>query len=159
MFQRILTAINYDDTSNLVLDRAIALAKPLNARLMLVHVLSSELQQPSLVSYSYPVITDEVMRQFRHQWEAVEKAGLARLKVFTEQAISTGVQAEFTQTIGAPGRVICTIAKNWNADLILMGRREHSALGELLMGSTSQFVTHHAPCSVLLLQDANEPKS
>lgn len=159
MFQRILTAIDRDDNSNLVFEKALALAKPLNADLMLVHVLSSELQQPTLVSYSYPVITEEIMHQFRHQWEEFEKAGLDRLKVLADKAVEAGVQAEFTQNIGDPGRVICTLAKNWNADLIVMGRREKSAFGELIMGSTSQFVTHHAPCSVILIQDASEPES
>lgn len=159
MFQRILAAINRDDTSNIIFEKALALAKPLNAHLMLVHVLSSELQQPTLVSYSYPVITEDIMNQFRYQWEEVEKAGLERLKTLADQAIAANVQAEFTQNIGNPGRVICTLAKNWNADLIVMGRREQSALGELVMGSVSQFVTHHAPCAVLLIQDANEPES
>ncbi len=157
MFQSILAAVNYDDTSNIILDEAIDLAKQLKARLMLVHVLSSELQQPTLVSYSYPVITEEIMQRFRHQWEVVEKEGLARLETLTQKATATGVPTEFTQNVGDPGRVLCTLAKNWKADLIIMGRREQSALGDLVMGSVSQFVTHHAHCSVLLIQDANEP--
>jgi nucleotide-binding universal stress UspA family protein len=44
--------------------------------------------------------------------------------------------------------MICQIAKDWNADLIIMGRRERSALGELIMGSMSQFVTRHSHSAV-----------
>ncbi len=159
MFQSILVAINYDDTSDTILDEAIVLAKRLDARLMLVHVLSSELAQPTLVAYSYPVITEEIMQQFRAQWEVLEKEGLARLQSLTSKATAAGVPTEFTQNVGDPGHVICALAKNWNADLIVMGRRERSALGELVMGSVSQFVMHHAHCSVLLIQDANAPSA
>ena len=156
MFQRILTAINQNDTSHLVFEKALTLAKSLNAHLILVHVLSPDLQRPTLVSYSYPMITEEIMQQFRQQWEALEQAGLEQLKGLADQAIAANVQTEFTQNVGNPGHVICTLAQNWNADLIVMGRREHSALGELIMGSVSQFVMHHAPCSVLLVQDAEK---
>jgi nucleotide-binding universal stress UspA family protein len=159
MFQRILVAINNDDTSYIVFEEAIALAKQIRASVMLLHVLSSELKEPTLVSYSYPVITEEMMQQFRHQWEEVEKAGLVRLKELSDEAISVGLTPEFTQSIGNPGQVICQVAKNWNADLIILGRREQSALGELIMGSTSQFVTRHSSCAVLLIPDANEPGS
>lgn len=159
MFQRILAALNHDDTSLIVFDEAVTLAKQSGAALMLMHVLSSELQKPTLVSYSYPIITDEMMKAFRQQWNEVEKAGLARLNELSEKAIAAGVTPEFTQNIGNPGQVICQLAKNWNADLIVMGRREHSALGELIMGSTSQFVTRHANCAVLLIPNASEPGS
>jgi nucleotide-binding universal stress UspA family protein len=159
VFQRILVAINNDDTSQIVFDEAVALAKQIGANLILVHVLSSELQEPTLVSYSYPVITEEMMQRFRNQWEAVEKTGLMRLQELADQAIANGITPEFTQNIGNPGQVICQIAKTWNADLILMGRREQSALGELIMGSTSQFVTRHSHCAVLLIPNGNEPGS
>lgn len=159
MFQRILVPINHDDTSHIIFNEAITLCKQIGASIMLLHVLSSELQEPTLVSYSYPIITEEMMGRFRYQWEEVEKAGLDRLKELSEAAIAAGVTPEFTQSIGNPGQVICHVAKNWNADLIIMGRREKSALGELIMGSTSQFVTRHSSCAILLIPDANEPGS
>ncbi len=38
------------------------------------------------------------------------------------------------------------------ADLIVVGRRGRSGLSELILGSASNYVLHHAPCSVLTLQ-------
>ncbi|MCU0569877.1 MAG: universal stress protein [Oculatellaceae cyanobacterium Prado106] len=159
MFKRILVALSNDGASNIVFDEAITLAKQLEASLMLVHVLPFDLLEPTLVPYTYPVITDETMQQFRHRWEEFEKAGLARLQALSEQAIAAGVTPEFTQNVGDPGRVICQVAKTWDADLIIMGRREQSALGKLIMGSTSQFVTRHSDCAVLLIPDGDEPKA
>ena len=62
------------------------------------------------------------------------------------------VPAEFTQNAGDPGPVICSVAQTWGADLILMGRRGLSGLGELVLGSASNYVLHHAACSVLVMQ-------
>jgi nucleotide-binding universal stress UspA family protein len=33
-----------------------------------------------------------------------------------------------------------------------MGRNQRSLLNEILLGSTSNYVVHHAPCSVIVLQ-------
>ncbi|MEO0350033.1 MAG: universal stress protein, partial [Cyanobacteria bacterium P01_A01_bin.15] len=45
----------------------------------------------------------------------------------------------------------------WNADLIMMGRRGRSGFSELLLGSVSNYVMHHAPCSVLTVQGVLQP--
>jgi nucleotide-binding universal stress UspA family protein len=39
-------------------------------------------------------------------------------------------------------------AGDWNADLIVVGSRGQSHMRGLLLGSVSQYVIHHAPCSV-----------
>lgn len=54
---------------------------------------------------------------------------------------------------GAPGYQICTLANEWQIDLIVMGRKGHSGLAELFIGSVSNYVLHHAHCSVLVVQD------
>ncbi len=38
------------------------------------------------------------------------------------------------------------------ADLIVLGRRGRTGLAEALLGSVSNYVLHHAPCSVLVVQ-------
>ncbi|MGQ9872468.1 universal stress protein [Leptodesmis sp.] len=38
------------------------------------------------------------------------------------------------------------------ADLILIGNRGHTGLKELFLGSASNYVLHHAPCSVLTVK-------
>jgi len=54
--------------------------------------------------------------------------------------------------VGEPGREICALAQEWSADLILLGRRGMQGLGELLLGSVSNFVMHRANCAVLVVQ-------
>jgi nucleotide-binding universal stress UspA family protein len=48
--------------------------------------------------------------------------------------------------------MICQVAKDWGAELIMVGRRGNSGLSELILGSVSNYVVHHAHCSVLIVQ-------
>jgi nucleotide-binding universal stress UspA family protein len=73
------------------------------------------------------------------------------LQSWSSQANTSGVNTEFTQNTGSPGRMICELATDWNADLIIMGRRGRSGLAEFFLGSVSNYVLHHAPCSVQIV--------
>jgi nucleotide-binding universal stress UspA family protein len=52
---------------------------------------------------------------------------------------------------GAPDQQIIEMAKEWNADLIVVGSHGRGFWGRLL-GSVSDGVVHHAPCSVLVVR-------
>lgn len=157
MFDKILVAIDTSSSSRAVFEAALTLAKQTQASLMLLHVLAPDSQDyaalpPTLVPYSYPIITDEVMRYYREQWEAAERKGLTILQSLADEASRAGVAVEFSQNVGNPSQWICDLAKDWQADLIIMGRRGHSGFSELFLGSVSNYVMHHACCSVLTVQ-------
>ena len=52
---------------------------------------------------------------------------------------------------GAPDQQIIEKAKEWKADLIVVGSHGRGFWGRLL-GSVSNGVVHHAPCSVLVVR-------
>lgn len=54
---------------------------------------------------------------------------------------------------GNPEQEIVEIARNWRADLIVVGSHGRGFWGRLL-GSVSDGVLHHAPCSVLVVRNA-----
>lgn len=59
-----------------------------------------------------------------------------------------GLSAEAAVRDGKPGSTIVEEAKEWGADLIVIGSRGHTGLRRLIEGSVSHYVVDHAPCPV-----------
>jgi nucleotide-binding universal stress UspA family protein len=161
MYHKILVAINHSDIDRPVFNAAVDLAKALNAQMLMLHVLSPlDESSPAAMSVGaeiiYPGLHAEAIKRYMQSWETLEAEGLEYLKSLQTQAIAAGVNVEFQQILGEAGRVICQMARNWRADLILMGRRGHSGLSELFLGSVSNYVLHRAACSVLVVQHPSE---
>lgn len=158
MFNKILVAIDASEMADLVFERALSLAKLSKASLSLLHVLSAEEENsPMPVPYDifdlYPAAGNELtLETWRQQWEAFVQQGLDLLKQRTEKAKNAGIEAEYIQISGSPGRAICQVARDRQADLIVLGHRGLSGLSEIFLGSVSNYVLHHAPCSVLTVQ-------
>jgi nucleotide-binding universal stress UspA family protein len=53
---------------------------------------------------------------------------------------------------GYPKQAILDEAQRWKADLIVMGSHGHRGLTRVLLGSVSQAVASHAPCSVEIVR-------
>jgi len=162
MFKKLLVAVDKSDFSQVVFESAISLAKAMGAKLMLLHILSPlDEGYPTPVypgpDSMYPSLHEEAIRGYAHQWETFEREGLEMLRSLTEKATQMGAIADFTQNAGDPGRTICDVARTWDADLILMGRRGRAGLSEIILGSVSNYVLHHAPCSVLIVQGVPQP--
>lgn len=164
MFHKILVAIDTSNISKRVFSEALALAKATEGRLLLVYVLSpfdEVALHPVFLGpdSAYPGIHTQALQNYLQQWQQYEKEGLAMLRSLSMQAAEVGVSAEFSQNSGDPGRTICRLAEAWDADLIMIGRRGRTGFSELLLGSVSNYVVHHAPCSVLTVQGAEHPEA
>jgi nucleotide-binding universal stress UspA family protein len=164
MFQKILVALDNSAFSQDIFDEALSVAKAHHATLMLLHVLSNEeTGSPNMPIFPsieyYPAVNEKNMELYREQWQAFEQKGLELLQSLAEKAIAAGVNTEYTQNSGTPGQNICDLARAWDADLIITGRRGRSGLSEFFLGSVSNYVLHHAPCSVLTLQHSTEIKT
>lgn len=51
---------------------------------------------------------------------------------------------------GFPEKEILNIAKEWGADMIVMGTHGRSAIGKMLTGSVAEYVIRHATIPVLI---------
>ncbi|KGF73818.1 hypothetical protein DO97_10470 [Neosynechococcus sphagnicola sy1] len=164
MFHKILVALDHSAASQRVFNEALQLAKLLESHLLLLHIHSSEEYgypmmwvTPSIGS-SYPGVYDQLVDSYLKLRETFEQQGLELLKSQAAVAIAAGITTEFSQNTGEPGPRICDLAKNWEADLVIVGRRQQHALSEWFFGSVSNHVLHHAPCSVLAIQGQTEPQ-
>jgi nucleotide-binding universal stress UspA family protein len=160
MFKKILVALDNSAHRQEVFQKALDLAKATQADLMLVHVLSAyEEGSPGIPIRSYqayyPVLEDSTWRLYQKRWEEFEAQGIAQLQQELDRARDVGVSAEFTQISGEPAATLCNIADSWGADLIMVGSHGRKGLSELLLGSVSNYVMHHANCSVLVVHHNN----
>lgn len=92
----------------------------------------------------------------------MEKSGHEQATKFADQASETirhripNSSARLTTKIlkGAAGRMIVGEAETWGADLIVVGSHGRGFWGRAFVGSVSDAVIHHAPCSVLVVRMA-----
>jgi nucleotide-binding universal stress UspA family protein len=93
---------------------------------------------------------------YGHMIESVNK----RAEEFKEQTL-TQVNSifpdgfsELTAEVisGSPERVIVETAQSWEADLIVVGSHGYGFWSRALIGSVSNSVVNHAPCSVLVVR-------
>jgi nucleotide-binding universal stress UspA family protein len=63
-----------------------------------------------------------------------------------------GFAAEGLYRKGNPEAAILDYAKEWGADLIVVGSHDRSRMERFLLGSVSESVVKHSPCSVLVLK-------
>lgn len=161
MINKILIAVDRSQNNKLVFDTAVSLAKTTGADLMLLHILSKkESEHPIAPTYTYyPIVENINYETYQQEYAKYEQHGIEFLKNLTEEATIAGVSTEYTQLSGNPGRMICELANNWSADLTLVGSRGLKGLKEMFLGSVSNYVTHHAPCSVLIVRHPIDAKS
>lgn len=80
--------------------------------------------------------------------EAAEEAAAKIRECFPGSNIDLTVQI----SSGSPDRVLIETARDWNADLIVIGTHGRGFWGRMLLGSITDELVHHAPCSVLVVR-------
>jgi len=156
-FQKILVAVDRSPVSEHVFAQALALAQVSHATLLLLSAIKLNYGTANIYPPIYgggeAITLSQTAMEIHLQQQKQERAeGLAFLQDLARQADAVDVVTEISQQLGNPGRSICDVAKTQAVDLIIVGRRGYRGLNELWMGSTSNYVVHHAPCSVLVVQ-------
>ena len=63
-----------------------------------------------------------------------------------------GVEVETFAREGDPADAILDVAEEQDADLIVVGNKGMTGAKRFLLGSVPNKVSHHAPCSVLIIR-------
>jgi nucleotide-binding universal stress UspA family protein len=149
MYKNILVAFEKCPEGKDVFEVALNLAKISNASLMLLHILSKDSKDSHVDGALTSVgCTSGSVDTSRQQWKQFGQDSLDLLESHLEQAQAEGVKAESMQIEGQPGKTICAFAREWGADLIVIGRRGYSVAEEMFLGSVSSHVIHQSHCSV-----------
>jgi nucleotide-binding universal stress UspA family protein len=137
--ERILVPLDFSPASMQALDYAVSLAKQFRAAIHLVHV------HPPDEAASKPGAAHLLLESA----ETIERlneelAGIHRKRVESFCPENCHIRG------GRPYQEIIALARELNADLIVLSTRGHSGLKHLLLGSTAERVARGAPCAVLV---------
>lgn len=157
MLQKILIATGDSPESAEVFKSGLTLAEKYGAQISILHVLNLfqgnfEAVGNPFMGGTYPMMNDLAIQQYQKELKDREQQGMERLEDYAREASARNIKADIFQNLGDAGRTICETAKNYSVDLIVMGRNQKSMLSEVFLGSTSNYVLHHAPCSVMVIQ-------
>jgi nucleotide-binding universal stress UspA family protein len=145
MFSSIVVGTDGSETASSALAQALQLAAPLGATL-------------DVVSAYQPVGKARLNAESKEapegwQWainphEDVE----ATLRAAADAASAVGVEARTHARQGDPADAIIELAEELRADLIVVGNKGMTGTKRFLLGSVPNKVSHHAPCSVLIIR-------
>jgi nucleotide-binding universal stress UspA family protein len=137
--EHVLVPIDFSEYSDHALDYAITFARPLQARLTLLHVIES-----------FPVSGVDVVTLPPDYFLELEMAANRQMQSLLARVTTAGLKGEGVVVHGTPFRVITETAKERQVDLIIMGTHGRTGLRHLLLGSVAERVVRLAPCPVLV---------
>ena len=120
----------------------------------LVHVHQMpQLPSMGLMAGSIP-ITDDYRKSINVSIEESQKL----LQKYEEKCKKMNAQYKLlsVESHHSPGQIICDTAKEHKASLIVIGQRGLSAFSRALLGSTSDYVLHHADIPVLVVPNSDK---
>lgn len=139
MFKKVLCPIDFSPGSQRAMQLAARVAKADGAELVLAH---AWYVPPIAYAGEYPLPAD-AMQLMREDAER----GLA--DAAREATLLGGARVETKLLSGVPWAQIVETLQDPSFDLVVMGTHGRSALARVLLGSVTEKVVRHAPCSVL----------
>lgn len=84
--------------------------------------------------------------------EELKTKGKEILEQCKRVAAKKNITIKTFSELGDPAKIIIELAKTNDYDLIVMGSRGRSAFKELLLGSVTLKVAHHAMCPIMVVR-------
>lgn len=153
--KKILIALDYEPLAQKIAETGYELAKKLEAKIVLVHVVSdvvyySSLNYPSVMGYDGFNNLD--MLQLTNT-DGLKKAAQDYLDISKQHLGDDSIETIVAE--GDFGESILEVGKQINADIIVMGTHGRHGLDKLLMGSVAEEVLHKSPIPLFIIPTKN----
>lgn len=147
-FARILVTTDFSAAGDRAIAHAFRLAADHGAEVLLCHVIEPVVVPNPLYAQYFPgeLLSPEVFGRARED----ARAALVQRVPRDEPLARVPYRVVIGQ--GAPVDEIIRIAKQENADLIVIATHGHTGLKHLLLGSVAERVIRHAHCPVLVVR-------
>jgi nucleotide-binding universal stress UspA family protein len=145
MFKSIVVGTDGSETANEAVRQATELAKAVGSSIELVS--------------AYEPVSSARLREEAQQvpkdleWMVNPREDVdATLKAAGEQIAEAGVEVQTFAREGDPADAILDVAEERKSDLIVVGNKGMTGAKRFLLGSVPNKVSHHAPCSVMIIR-------
>ena len=145
MYRSIVVGTDGSETADKAVRQAAELASSVGASLHLVS--------------SYTPVPDARLRAERQQapqeiqWSINPREDVEEILSKAKETVNeAGVSVETYAREGDPADAILDVAEEQNADLVMVGNRGMTGARRFLLGSVPNKISHHSPCSVLIIR-------
>lgn len=148
MYEKILVPVDGSATSLAGLQEAIALARVMGSTIRLLHVVDE---------ISFMTGFESSMSLTAQVFETLKKAGQEVLQDAQRRVLAAGVPVEtelFENYAGRVSDLVITKAREWGAQLIVLGTHGRRGVGRVLLGSDAEQMLRQSPVPVLLVRGA-----
>ena len=143
MYQKLLVPVDGSPTATRGLDEAIRVAKLSGGAIRVVHVLDPH------VAPGLEFCTADVLGVL--QQAGAEIVGAAKARV---EASGVSVETQVAETLsGTVADIVVDQARQWGADLIVIGTHGRRGVRRLMIGSDAERIVRMASVPVLLVRD------
>ncbi|MCS6896735.1 MAG: universal stress protein [Nitrospira sp.] len=137
--KKLLIPFDFSDCSLDALEYGVVMAGPVQAAVMLLHVL-----EPVSYGLDFTLVHSDA----KQRREAIEK----RLADIASAVNTAGVPCEYSVRGGLPNDSILEAAKTLSADMVVMGTHGRRGLSHALYGSVAEAVLRKSRCPVLMVR-------
>lgn len=142
-FDKILTAIDFSENSELAFDYAVTMATQFNSELTIMHVINEPVD---LRGFYVPHISFEQLEK------EIEEGAAKMMETFCSTKLGGFSNYKSVIVSGIPYEEITRKAVEIDASLIIIGTHGRTGLDHLLFGSTAERVVRSASCPVMTIR-------
>ncbi|MEX2492598.1 MAG: universal stress protein [Nitrospirales bacterium] len=123
---------------------------------MLLHVIKKHMYETGQVVESTGKSRAEFAKLAKDLCRDRDSTGIRLLKETRDALASTKLNIQECMALGHEAQEIIKRARLQKADLVIVGSKGLTGLRRFFMGSVAQTVSHHAPCSVLVVRSSKK---
>ncbi len=141
LVNKILIPFDFSETAELSLEHALFMAKLMKADITLLHIVEN-------VSF-----TAAISQAFGGVEKQIESATSEKLEQYARDIHNkSGIKIRVRTEVGRIYKKICAVAKEIEADIIIMGTHGSSGYQKYTVGTNTSRVVQEAPCPVISVQ-------
>ena len=142
-FEKILTAIDFSESSDFAFEYALTLATQFHAELTILHVINEPVD---LRGFYVPHVS------FENLEKEIEEGAQQMMVKFCATHITDFTDYETLIVTGIPYEEILKLAEKNQVSFIVLGTQGRSGIDHLLFGSTAERVVRKALCPVVTVR-------